>query len=103
LGANDEKVTNALIQSSSDTIAGVRMEVAEALGLAQVKQEEVVSTQLRFLTDDDGWVRMKAATALGRFIGSDKRVRNALAEQKNKDLDLGVKWAAEQSLSAMEQ
>jgi len=44
---------------------------------------------------------MKAATALGKFK-TDSRVVKALSEQKDKDTDLGVKWAAENSLSAMD-
>jgi len=101
LGSKDSKVVLALISSSQDELPGVRMEVAEALGEAVVNREEVLSTLLRLLGDPDGWVRMKAATALGKFK-SDSKVVNALEERKAKDSDLGVKWAAEKSLSAMD-
>jgi len=101
LGSKDSKVTAALVYSSKDALPGVRMETAEALGEAQVSKEEVISTLLKLLVDSDGWVRMKAGAALGKFK-SDGRVSKALSEQKEKDTDLGVKWAAEKSLSAME-
>jgi len=100
LGAKDQKVASALVSSSNDVLPGVRMEVAEALGETLVNHDEVTGTLLKLLSDPDGWVRMKAATSLGKFK-SDSKVTKALEQQKEKDTDLGVKWAAEKSLSSM--
>lgn len=97
LGSKDTKVATALIGSSVDILPGVRMEVAEALGEVVVGRDEVISALLKLLNDTDGWVRMKAATALGKFK-SDSRVVKGLEEQKERDNDLGVKWAAQKSL-----
>jgi len=101
LGSKDPKVSAALVHCSKDVLPGVRMEVAEALGEALVSKEDVIGSLLTLLLDNDGWVRMKAATALGKFK-TDSRVSKALTEQKDKDTDLGVKWAAENSLYSMD-
>jgi len=104
LGAKETKVAAALIEASKDNLAGVRMETAEALGEAQVSFGEVSSTLMHLLKDSDGWVRMKAAAALGRLRDKDStgKIDKALAEVKENDTDLGVKWAADRSLSQMQ-
>jgi hypothetical protein len=105
LGANEPKVATALINCSQASLPGVRMETAEALGEVMVNKDDVIKTLLTLLKDSDGWVRMKAASALGKFIGTDSSgtIRKELSQVKDGDADLGVKWAAEQSLDAMEQ
>jgi len=102
LGQRDAKVAEALIKLTTDPSAGVRMECAEALGELQVHPEEVATALINLLKDGDAWVRMKAALALSKFVPNDKNQRVAHAlEEKQSDIDLGVKWAANKSLSAM--
>jgi len=102
VGQKDTKTPVALIKLITDASAGVRMEVAEALGELQVNPEEVIAALINLLKDTDAWVRMKAALALSKFVPNDKNqsVTKALEERKS-DNDLGVKWAANKSLSSM--
>jgi len=103
LGKKDPLVSSAIIKQTKDPLAGVKMEAADALSEMQVNAEGVIEALISLLKDGDAWVRMKAALALGRYIPNDTNhtVTKALEDRKQNDTDLGVKWAADKSLTSM--